>query len=59
VQVLLGIMAVLTSIHIIPNKWGEFEWLAQLHQVAAMLLLLSLLNLLYISSRPGKEIGLK
>lgn len=42
VQVLLGILSVLESVHIVPNHWGIFEWMAQLHQLAAMFLLLSL-----------------
>jgi heme a synthase len=41
-QVLLGIFSVLESVHIVPNHWGVFEWMAQLHQLAAMFLLLSL-----------------
>lgn len=41
-QVLLGIMAVLKSYRATPQGWGLFEWLAQLHQVVAILLLLSL-----------------
>lgn len=48
IQVLLGILAVLMSIHIVPNQWGAFEWMAQLHQVVAMLLLLSLVWILFI-----------
>lgn len=48
IQVLLGIFAVLTSITVIPNNWGIFEWLAQLHQLVAMFLLLSLVAILYI-----------
>jgi heme a synthase len=47
-QVLLGIMSVLTSLKIVPNQWGIFEWMAQLHQLVAMLLLLSLVWTLYI-----------
>ena len=47
-QVLLGIFSVVTSLKIIPNKWGVFEWMAQLHQLVAMLLLLSLIWILYI-----------
>jgi cytochrome c oxidase assembly protein subunit 15 len=47
-QVVLGIFSVLTSIQIIPNQWGTFEWMAQLHQLVAMFLLLSLVWLLYI-----------
>lgn len=47
-QVLLGILSVLTSLQIVPNQWGTFEWMAQLHQLVAMCLLLSLVWLLYI-----------
>ena len=47
VQVLLGIFTVLMSVHIIPGVWGGFEWLAQLHQLVGMLLLLSVINILY------------
>ena len=47
-QVLLGIFSVLTSTGIIPGKWGTFEWLAQLHQLTGMLLLLSLTWMLFI-----------
>ena len=47
IQVVLGILSVLTSLQIVPNQWGVFEWMAQLHQLAAMFLLLSLIALLY------------
>jgi heme a synthase len=47
-QVLLGILSAITSIRIIPNKWGIFEWMAQMHQLVAMLLLLSLIWMLYL-----------
>ena len=47
-QVLLGILSVVASIHIVPNHWGVFEWMAQLHQLVAMLLLLSLVLMLYV-----------
>ncbi|MES1216694.1 MAG: COX15/CtaA family protein [Bacteroidota bacterium] len=47
-QVLLGILSVITSTSIVPNKWGLFEWMAQLHQFVAMLLLLSLIWMLYL-----------
>ena len=47
VQVVLGIMSVLTSVKIVPNQWGVFEWMAQLHQFVAMILLLSLVFMLY------------
>ena len=51
VQVLLGIAAVLSSIQIVPHHWGTFEWMAQLHQLVAMFLLLSLIWLLFIVRR--------
>jgi heme a synthase len=41
-QVLLGIFTVVTSVNIRAAKWNEFEWMAQLHQFTALLLLLSL-----------------
>jgi cytochrome c oxidase assembly protein subunit 15 len=49
-QVVLGIVAVLTSPGIVPNQWGIFEWMAQLHQLVAMLFLLSLITILYLTS---------
>lgn len=48
IQVILGIFSVLTSIHIVPNKWGAFEWIAQIHQLTAMFLLLSLIWFAYL-----------
>jgi cytochrome c oxidase assembly protein subunit 15 len=47
IQILLGIFTVLASAHIVPGIWGGFEWLAQLHQLVGMLLLLSVINILY------------
>ena len=47
-QVVLGIVSVLTSTSILPQKWGVFEWMAQLHQVVGMLLLLSFVAMLYL-----------
>jgi cytochrome c oxidase assembly protein subunit 15 len=41
-QALMGIASVLLAKQIIPNRWGGFEWMAQLHQLGGMLLLLSL-----------------
>jgi len=49
--VALGIFSVLTSTGIIPGVWGTFEWMAQLHQLVAMLLLLSLIQLLFLIKR--------
>ncbi|MBS1653379.1 MAG: COX15/CtaA family protein [Bacteroidetes bacterium] len=48
IQVLLGILSVLTSLKIQAGHWGIFEWMAQLHQLVAMLLLLSLVYMLYL-----------
>lgn len=47
-QIILGIFSVITSVRIIPNHWGLFEWLAQLHQLFAMFLLLSLVWMGYL-----------
>lgn len=48
-QAVLGIVAVVSSPRIVPNHWGLFEWVAQLHQVVAMLFLLSLITILYLT----------
>ncbi len=48
VQIVLGIAAVLTSPNKIPQRWGVFEWNAQLHQVVAICLLLSLIIAFYL-----------
>jgi cytochrome c oxidase assembly protein subunit 15 len=48
VQLVLGIFSVLTSIRIVPNHWGIFEWMAQLHQLIAMVLLLSLVWMAFL-----------
>jgi cytochrome c oxidase assembly protein subunit 15 len=47
-QVVLGVIALLSSSQIVPNHWGLFEWMAQLHQLVAMFLLLSLCWLFFI-----------
>ena len=47
-QIILGIASVLWSLKIIPNQWELFEWMAQLHQLVAMCLLLSLIWILYL-----------
>ena len=51
IQLALGILSVLSSTSIIPNKWGLFEWMAQLHQLVAMGLLLTEVWLLYLVRR--------
>ena len=53
VQIMLGILTVLSSINIIPGTWGVFEWMAELHQLFGMLLLLSLVSL-FFAVRPKK-----
>ena len=47
IQVLLGIWATLVSYKAIPQGWGVFEWTAQLHQLVAIFLLLSLTLVIY------------
>lgn len=47
-QALLGIGSVLLSTGIVPGHWGAFEWMAQLHQLIGMLLLLSLVWTLFL-----------
>ena len=49
IQVVLGICSVLMSVQIVPNHWGVFEWLAQVHQLFAMFLLLSLIWMAYLT----------
>ena len=53
-QALLGILSVLTSPKAIKNGWGIFEWNAQLHQLVAMALLLSLVYFLYVFGHKAK-----
>ncbi len=53
VQLLLGITSVLYSPKAVKNGWGVFEWNAQLHQLVAMLLLLSLVyHLFQMNAKP-------
>lgn len=47
-QILLGIMALLTSPGIIANHWVAFDWLAIAHQLTGMLLLFSLIYAIYV-----------
>lgn len=51
VQVILGIISLIASPGIEPNRWGLFEWMAQLHQITGMLFALSLIALLYLVRR--------
>jgi heme a synthase len=50
-QVVLGILSVLLSTAIVPQRWGAFEWMAQCHQVAGMLLFLSLVAMVFLTRR--------
>ncbi|MFM7672446.1 MAG: COX15/CtaA family protein [Bacteroidota bacterium] len=50
-QVVLGIASVLFSVQIVPRTWGSFEWMAQLHQLVAMFLLMSLVWVKYLVGR--------
>ena len=52
IQIMLGILTVLSSVKIVPGTWGVFEWMAQLHQLFGMLLLLSLVSLLFVVRSP-------
>lgn len=49
-QVLLGILTVLTSSYIMPGHWGSFEWMAQMHQLTGMFLLLVMVWMLYLTT---------
>lgn len=53
-QVLLGVLSVLYSPKAVKNGWGIFEWNAQLHQLVAMVLLLSLVYILYLFRQKAK-----
>jgi cytochrome c oxidase assembly protein subunit 15 len=55
IQVILGIVTVLVSYKKIPQHWGVFEWNAQLHQVFAMFLLLSLVMAFYLLTAKEKS----
>jgi cytochrome c oxidase assembly protein subunit 15 len=48
VQILLGILALITSPGIVANHWVAFDWLALLHQLNGMLLLFSLIYAIYV-----------
>lgn len=50
-QVCLGIFTVINGNNIAAGKFGIFEWLAELHQLTGMLLLLSLIAVVYIISK--------
>jgi cytochrome c oxidase assembly protein subunit 15 len=47
-QISLGVFSVLTSPGIKPGHFGLFEWMAQLHQLVGMLLLLAMIAQVYV-----------
>ena len=47
-QIALGILTVLTSTQIVLGSFGVFEWMALLHQLVGMLLLLSIVANVYL-----------
>ena len=53
-QVLLGIASLLYARSIIPGVWGIFEWMAQIHQLVGMSLLLSLVATFYVMREQTK-----
>ncbi|PQJ11875.1 heme A synthase [Flavipsychrobacter stenotrophus] len=50
-QVVLGIITVISAPHIVMGKFGLFESLAELHQLVAMFLLMALVVNLYVVKR--------
>ncbi|MCW3105970.1 MAG: heme synthase [Segetibacter sp.] len=51
VQVALGIFTVLNSPKMVAGQFGPFEWLAEMHQLTGMLLLLTMVAGVYIASK--------
>lgn len=51
VQVTLGIFTVLNSPKMVAGKFGTFEWLAEMHQLTGMLLLLTMVAAVYITGK--------
>jgi len=54
-QLVFGIFTLFTSRSIVPGQWNTFEWMAQLHQLTAMFLLLSLVWLIFIVRKKLKS----
>ncbi|HEX4850176.1 MAG TPA: COX15/CtaA family protein [Puia sp.] len=52
-QIILGISALLSSPGIIPNRWVLFDWIAELHQVGGMFILLTMIFMLFLIRKPG------
>jgi cytochrome c oxidase assembly protein subunit 15 len=53
-QILLGVLSLLSSPGIIPNQWVAFDWLAQLHQIVGLLFMLTMVGMLYLV-RPVRQ----
>jgi cytochrome c oxidase assembly protein subunit 15 len=51
IQIVLGVTTVLTVEHSIPDTFGTYQLIAELHQMVAMLLLISLVVNLYVIKR--------
>ncbi len=51
VQVVLGICSLITSTSAIRGQFGQFEWMALLHQLNGMFLLLSLIAVIFITGK--------
>jgi cytochrome c oxidase assembly protein subunit 15 len=47
-QVLLGVLTLLSSPGIVPNHWVAFDWLAQGHQIIGLLFLVTMVGMLYL-----------
>ena len=47
-QIILGVLALITSPGIVVNRWVTFDWIALLHQFNGMLLLFSLIYAIYV-----------
>lgn len=55
IQTTLGILTVIFSVRIQAYTWNEFEWMAQLHQVNGMLLMLSLAHFAFLTHKRVEE----
>jgi len=55
IQTVLGIITVISSMDISAYQWDRFEWMAQLHQLVAVFLLLSLVHVLFLLSPATKS----
>ncbi len=55
-QTILGILTVLSSTGIRAYKWNQFEWMAQLHQLVAIFLMMSLLHAVFLLT-PGQKLN--